>query len=437
MKKLVCILIPLVLAIVLCSCDTLGGLGTQTTEEDSTVTTKRDRYDDEEDDEDEDEDYDGGEYSSSSETEGMSSPPFAYPTETVVPSDTMSPSYDWDDTTLIKFDGVIYVGVGANLREEPNASSKKLGTAVKGDVFKATGENNNWYEIVVDGVTCYITKQAAVDKSVMDSFVDTNDIVVVTAETNLNLRSLPSAKATLVTYVPNSTVLYRIAVGDGWSKILYTNKDGEMIECYVSNKYIKPLTGETTTEEAETVSPILEEIENEINSESVYSFSETESKTEHVKISFKNYGDVVIRLRPDIAPITVANFQYLVADGFYDGLTMHRIIKDFMIQGGNGASAGRYADTIKGEFAANGIKNPISHVPGVISMARTPVYDSASSQFFIVSGPDALHLDGYYAGFGYVVAGLDVIYQIQNVETNRNDAPIMDVVIGDVCFVTK
>lgn len=191
---------------------------------------------------------------------------------------------------------------------------------------------------------------------------------------------------------------------------------------------------ETTVD---TSSSVVDEMDKEINSEDVESFRKSNGITDYVKISFVDYGDVVIRLRPDVAPITVENFKNLVWGGFYNDLTMHRIIKDFMIQGGNGASAGRYADTIKGEFAANGIKNPISHIPGVISMARTPVYDSASGQFFIVSGPDALHLDGYYAGFGYVVAGLDVIYQIQNVETNRNDAPIMDVVIGDVCFVTK
>ena len=176
----------------------------------------------------------------------------------------------------------------------------------------------------------------------------------------------------------------------------------------------------------------------EINSEKLSSFKETDQKTEYVKITFKDYGDVIIRLRSDIAPITVQNFQNLVGQKFYDGLTMHRIIQNFMIQGGDGKLAdGNDPATIKGEFTDNGVQNDLSHIPGVISMARTQVYDSASSQFFIVSGNEATHLDGQYAAFGYVVAGLDVVTQIEKVATDSNDKPLNDVIIEKVCFVKK
>ncbi|MBE6694417.1 MAG: peptidylprolyl isomerase [Ruminococcaceae bacterium] len=182
----------------------------------------------------------------------------------------------------------------------------------------------------------------------------------------------------------------------------------------------------------------MDAIEDEIDSESVSSFAEADKTSEYVKITFKDYGDVIIRLRADAAPITVANFQKLVGQKFYDGLTMHRIIEDFMIQGGDATlSGGQDVASIKGEFYNNGVVNNISHVPGVISMARTPAYNSASSQFFIVSGPDALHLDGDYAAFGYVVAGLDVITDIHVVDTDSNNKPLEDVVIEKICFVNK
>ena len=131
----------------------------------------------------------------------------------------------------------------------------------------------------------------------------------------------------------------------------------------------------------------------------------------YADIVIKDYGTVTVKLDADAAPITVANFVKLAKDGFYDGLTFHRIMEGFMMQGGNGESAGRKADSIKGEFAENGVANPISHVRGVISMARTDVYDSASSQFFIVH-TDSTFLDGKYAAFGCVTEGMDVVDEI-------------------------
>ena len=115
----------------------------------------------------------------------------------------------------------------------------------------------------------------------------------------------------------------------------------------------------------------------------------------------------------DTAPITVTNFVKLVQDNFYDGLTFHRIIDGFMIQGGdpNGDGTGGAEDTIKGEFSSNGVKNDISHVRGTISMARSTDPDSASSQFFIVQS-DSTHLDGDYAAFGHVTSGMDIVDQI-------------------------
>ena len=133
-----------------------------------------------------------------------------------------------------------------------------------------------------------------------------------------------------------------------------------------------------------------------------------------VKIEIENYGDVIVELDRDAAPITVDNFLMLVNEGFYDGVVFHRIIEDFMIQGGDptGTGMGGSEENIQGEFASNGINNPISHERGVISMARQG-HDpnSASSQFFIVH-QDSTFLDGDYAAFGRVVEGMDVVDRI-------------------------
>ncbi len=131
----------------------------------------------------------------------------------------------------------------------------------------------------------------------------------------------------------------------------------------------------------------------------------------NVLIKVKEYGDIKVELDADVAPISVNNFVKLANEHFYDGLKFHRIIEGFMIQGGNGASLGRSASTIKGEFASNGVTNNISHVRGTISMARTSVMDSASSQFFIVH-EDSTYLDGNYAGFGHVTEGMEVVDKI-------------------------
>lgn len=133
-----------------------------------------------------------------------------------------------------------------------------------------------------------------------------------------------------------------------------------------------------------------------------------------VKIEIEKYGDIELELDADKAPITVTNFINLVNDKFYDGLTFHRIIDGFMIQGGdpNGNGTGGSKNKIKGEFSANGVKNDISHVRGVISMARASYsYDSASSQFFIVH-EDSTFLDGEYAAFGHVTSGIEVVDEI-------------------------
>lgn len=135
--------------------------------------------------------------------------------------------------------------------------------------------------------------------------------------------------------------------------------------------------------------------------------------THHVAITVQDYGEIDVELDADTAPITVTNFVKLVQDNFYDGLTFHRIIDGFMIQGGdpNGDGTGGAKDTIKGEFSSNGVKNDISHVRGTISMARSTDPDSASSQFFIVQS-DSTHLDGDYAAFGHVTSGMDIVDQI-------------------------
>ncbi len=133
----------------------------------------------------------------------------------------------------------------------------------------------------------------------------------------------------------------------------------------------------------------------------------------HAEITIKDYGTIKVELDGDVAPISVANFVNLAKAGFYDGLTFHRIIDGFMIQGGDplGTGFGGSDTTIKGEFAENGVENSISHVKGVISMARGDELDSASSQFFITVA-DSTFLDGHYAAFGHVTEGMEVADQI-------------------------
>ncbi len=135
-----------------------------------------------------------------------------------------------------------------------------------------------------------------------------------------------------------------------------------------------------------------------------------ESGKHHVAITVRDYGTITVELDADAAPITVQNFLDLAGSGFYDGLTFHRIIEGFMIQGGDpeGTGMGGSDKTIKGEFSANGVENPLSHTRGAISMARSSAMDSASSQFFIVQ-KDSTFLDGQYACFGYVTNGMDVV----------------------------
>ena len=140
-------------------------------------------------------------------------------------------------------------------------------------------------------------------------------------------------------------------------------------------------------------------------------------QTDQVEIEVANYGKIKVGLDANAAPITVANFKQLVSDGFYNGLTFHRIIKDFMMQGGDpkGDGTGGSEKTIKGEFTENGVNNLLAHTRGAISMARSSDMDSASSQFFIVhqtSSNNSKSLDGKYCCFGYVLEGMDVVDKI-------------------------
>ncbi len=152
-----------------------------------------------------------------------------------------------------------------------------------------------------------------------------------------------------------------------------------------------------------------------------------------VVMKIKDFGTIKLELYPEAAPITVSNFENLVKEGFYDGLIFHRIIEGFMIQGGDplGTGTGGSGTNIKGEFKSNGVNNPIRHERGVISMARSMMPNSASSQFFIMHRA-APHLDGSYAAFGKVVEGLDVVDAIAAVETDRHDRPLKNVVIEKV-----
>lgn len=152
-----------------------------------------------------------------------------------------------------------------------------------------------------------------------------------------------------------------------------------------------------------------------------------------VVIDMDSYGKMEIELFPAVAPITVENFLGLVERGFYDGIIFHRVIPGFMIQGGdpNGIGTGGSGKQIKGEFKMNGVDNPLNHTRGVISMARSSMPNSASSQFFIMH-KDAPHLDGGYAAFGVVTSGIEVVDKIASVPTDFRDKPLQNVVIKSI-----
>ena len=152
-----------------------------------------------------------------------------------------------------------------------------------------------------------------------------------------------------------------------------------------------------------------------------------------VIIEMKNGDKIKLELYPEAAPITVENFLKLVGQGFYDGLIFHRVISGFMIQGGDpqGTGMGGAKEKIKGEFLANGVNNPIKHVRGVISMARSQLPNSASSQFFIMH-QDSPHLDGQYAAFGKVVEGIEAVDKIASVKTDFTDRPLEPQIIKKI-----
>ncbi len=170
-----------------------------------------------------------------------------------------------------------------------------------------------------------------------------------------------------------------------------------------------------------------------------YHYEETDEVTNYVKIVTNKDEVILVELYPDVAPITVENFQKLVGEHFYDGLLFHRVIEGFMIQGGDpeGNGTGGSEETIKGEFSSNGVENTLEHEPGVLSMARGTDPDSASSQFFICTGAkeDISYLDGDYAAFGRVLAGMDAVYEISKVKTDSSDMPLAAQKMETVRFV--
>ena len=211
----------------------------------------------------------------------------------------------------------------------------------------------------------------------------------------------------------------------------------------------KKTTTEPESTPATRVAPKMEEIDfSPIEGNLSETYAPTEEETDLVRMTISyttkegeaKQGDVYIRLYPDVAPTTVANFKSLVGRGFYNGLTFHRVSPGFMIQGGdpNGDGTGSSGTNIKGEFSANGFENNLSHKRGVISMARGSYsMDSASCQFFIVHDDAAIRsLDGQYASFGYVVSGMDVVDAITEIELSFNVGGIDEVATSPVHPVT-
>lgn len=180
---------------------------------------------------------------------------------------------------------------------------------------------------------------------------------------------------------------------------------------------------------------------SEASTEKAGKLEKQEEESDYVAVEMKDGAVILLRLEPSAAPETVQNFKKLVKEHFYDGLIFHRVIDGFMIQGGDplGTGTGGAKTTIKGEFAANGIENPLKHERGVISMARSADPNSASSQFFICNGKkeDLSHLDGNYAAFGRVISGMEEVDKIAKTPKDRNDRPLEDQVMKEVYFVSE
>ena len=167
-------------------------------------------------------------------------------------------------------------------------------------------------------------------------------------------------------------------------------------------------------------------------------FIRTDKRTSIIKIDMEDGGSMVAELDDSAAPITCENFRDLVEKGFYNGLIFHRVIPGFVIQGGDpkGNGTGGSGKTIRGEFLYNGVNNPLRHLKGVLSMARTSDPNSATSQFFICLAP-VPYLDGQYAGFGKLIAGEETLDKIASVPTDRADKPIIPQRMKEVYFVEK
>jgi peptidyl-prolyl cis-trans isomerase B (cyclophilin B) len=180
----------------------------------------------------------------------------------------------------------------------------------------------------------------------------------------------------------------------------------------------------------------MEQVKAEINSMQIEDFEPSNAPTDYVKITVKDFGEIVVKLRPDAAPISAQNFKNLVARHYYNGTVFHRVYPGFMIQGGAGTEN---LTPIKGEFSANGVENPLLHLRGVLSMARTKVMDSATSQFFLMHA-DYPSLNGNYAAFGYIVAGLETVDKVCEIPLGSNGSeqsvPQVDVIMESAVFVT-
>lgn len=205
-----------------------------------------------------------------------------------------------------------------------------------------------------------------------------------------------------------------------------------MIMCF--SFFSISLLGCTNTEKTENNKITDSSIGEEVNEDIEISSEDLPIAT----ITIKGYGIIKAELYPNIAENTVKNFISLANNEFYNGLTFHRIIENFMIQGGDpdGDGTGGPDYSIEGEFNANGIKNSLKHEEGVLSMARSSSYNSAGSQFFIMNST-ASYLDGNYAAFGKVIEGLDIVYKISEVSTDSNDKPLEDIVIESIVIDTK
>ncbi len=343
--------------------------------------------------------------------------------ESTYKTDGSSANYKTSAGEIWYSDGSLYTS--NSISKEKNEITEKefydsMGYSASGIMLKLEEHHFFGLKFIPDGANYYIDFSIIPDDYKKITGVEVYDVVKYRATFDANGNLVSTTRSTA-----------------------YTTRGDITVDTSITQKIVKSkdVTITLPTDVSEYKIPITEDKIDKTKIESldnvVLSANDGKTVTDYVKIDVAEYGSIIIKLYPEVAPRTVENFKSLVSKSFYDGTVFHRVIKDFVVQGG--APKSDYKDeihTIPGEFSYNGFTNNLTHTVGVVAMARTADNnDSASTQFYIVQGKDQPGLDYNYATFGYVVYGMDVVDAIAGVETDDADKPKTEVTITSAKFV--